>query len=352
MNSAERVFAALRRQVPDRVPILEWFVHPRVIEALVPGGSWPDFVDALDLDAMCALFLYEGTFHETPIGPGRSVNEWGVTLGVTDEHNAPVEGPIHSLADLRAYMPPDPTAPHRLGNLPAYVARFKGRRAVVWCQRAEFMWAADLMRMDRLLMSFLEEPMLAHAVLEMVCEFAVVLARRAVQAGADVVMLGDDYAYNSGPMMSPRVFHDFIQPRLARVVQAIHDEGAYCVKHSDGNLWPILDMILETGVDAINPLEPVAGMDIARVKQRYGERVCLVGNIDCGDLLCSGTPDQVTDVVRQTLVAGGAGGGYILSSSNTIHSSVKPANYRAMIEAGHRFGSYPGPGEVHSDGEG
>jgi uroporphyrinogen decarboxylase len=107
-------------------------------------------------------------------------------------------------------------------------------------------------------------------------------------------------------------------------------------------------MILETGVDAINPLEPVAGMDIARVKQRYGERVCLIGNIDCGDLLCSHTPEKVTAVVRETIRQGGEKGGYILSSSNTIHSSVKPENYRAMIEAGHRFGSYPFCGPARS----
>jgi uroporphyrinogen decarboxylase len=104
-------------------------------------------------------------------------------------------------------------------------------------------------------------------VLELVNEFAVQLARRAVRAGAEIVMLGDDYAYKSGPMMSPRLYKDFLQHRLARVVQAVHDEGALCVKHSDGNLWPILDMILETGVDGINPLEPVAGMDIGEVKQ-------------------------------------------------------------------------------------
>jgi uroporphyrinogen decarboxylase len=236
VQSAQRVFTALQRQVPDRVPILEWFVHPRIIQALLPGATWPDFVEYFDLDAICALFLYEGTFQETPIGNGRYVNEWGVTLGVTDEHKAPIDGPIKSIQDLRTYTPPDPSASHRLGNLPSYVARFKGRRAVVWCQRAEFMWAADLMRLDQLLISFLENPPLAQAVLEMVCEFAISLARRAIRAGADIVMLGDDYAANSGPMMSPSVFKEFIQPRLARVVQAIHDEGAYCVKHSDGNL--------------------------------------------------------------------------------------------------------------------
>jgi uroporphyrinogen decarboxylase len=341
LNSVERVFTALRGEQPDRVPVLEWFVHPRVYRDIVPGANWPDFVEAVGLDAIASLFLYEGSFLETPLDEKTVINEWGVTLGITDEHKAPIDGPIKSLKDARAYTPPDPAAPHRLGCLPEYVERFKGRKAVIWCQRAEFMWAADLLCLDNLLISFLDQPQLAHEVLEMISDFAVALARRAVRAGADVVMLGDDYAYNSGPMMSPAVFKEFIQPRLTKVVRAVHEAGAFCVKHSDGNLWPILDMIVESGVDAINPLEPVAGMDIAKVKQRYGQRVCLIGNIDCGELLSSAPVEEVVRKVQETISIAAPDGGYILSSSNTIHSSVKPENYRAMIEAVHRYGSYP-----------
>lgn len=341
MNSAERVFTALRGETPDQVPILEWFVHEKVYQGIFPGSTWPDFVEKADLDAVTAHFIFEGTFKETRINEKTVVNEWGVTLGVTEEHMAPINGPIKSLEDARKYLAPDPDAPHRLGGLPGYVQRFKGEKAIIWCQRAEFMWAADLLRLDNLLVDFLENPRLAHEVLEIVNEFAVKLARRAVRAGADLVMLGDDYAYKAGPMMSPSVYKTFLQQRLERVVRAVHEEGAFCVKHSDGNLWPILDMILETGVDGINPLEPVAGMDIGEVKRRYGDRVCLIGNIDCGELLSWGSPEQVRRTVRDTIRQAAPGGGYIMSSSNTIHSSVKPENYRAMIEATHQYGSYP-----------
>jgi uroporphyrinogen decarboxylase len=341
MNSVERVSASLRGETPDRVPILEWFVHEKVFQAILPNSTWSDFVEKIDLDAITAHFIFEGTFKETRIDEKTVVNEWGVTLGVTDEHMAPIDGPIKSLDDALKYIAPNPDAPHRLGGLPEYVLRFKGKKAIIWCQRAEFMWAADLLRLDNLLVAFLENPRLAHEVLEVVNDFAVALARRAVRAGADLVMLGDDYAYKAGPMMSPAVYKTFLQHRLARVVQAVHEEGAFCVKHSDGNLWPILDMIVETGVDAINPLEPVAGMDIGEVKRKYGDRVCLIGNIDCGELLSRGTPQQVRQVVIETIRQAAPGGGYIMSSSNTIHSSVKPENYQAMIDATHIYGTYP-----------
>ena len=117
--------------------------------------------------------------------------------------------------------------------------------------------------------------------------------------------------------------------------------GAYVIKHSDGNLWPILDMIVETGIDGINPIEPAAGMDIGEVKARYGDRVAVIGNIDCGALLSWGTQDEVREAVRRCIAVAAPGGGHILSSSDSIHSSVKPENYLTMVEAGKEYGVYP-----------
>jgi uroporphyrinogen decarboxylase len=176
--------------------------------------------------------------------------------------------------------------------------------------------------------------------MDLVVDTNITIARRAVRAGVDVVILGDDYAHNCAPMMSPVHFEEFIFPRLKKAIDAIHEEGALCIKHSDGNLWDILDLIVDAGPDAINPLEPVAGMDIRRVKEAYGDRVCLVGNIDCGELLSHGTRGQVDAAVCHCLAAASPGGGFILSSSNSIHSSVNPDNYLAMVEAGHAYGLY------------
>jgi uroporphyrinogen decarboxylase len=82
-------------------------------------------------------------------------------------------------------------------------------------------------------------------------------------------------------------------------------------------------------------------MDIGVVKREYGDRVCLIGNIDCGHLLPHGTAEEVEAAVKECIAQAAIGGGFILSSSNSIHSSVNPENYRAMIEATRKFGSYP-----------
>jgi uroporphyrinogen decarboxylase len=339
MNSRERVLLALRRGQPDRVPIVEFVIDEKIRRALFPDAvEIGAFSQRIGLDAVgCGL-----EFRREAAGGDAYYDEWGVYYRTSAEAlSHPVRGPVHNLGDLEAYSPPDPQAPWRLGQLPGLVERYKGERAIILHHRAAFMWAAYLTGLDELLMSFAADPEFAHAVLDTVLEANIQMVRRAVQAGADVVVLGDDYAHNFAPMMSPKHFSTFIAPRLKRMVDAIHEEGALCIKHSDGNLWPILDQIVDAGPDAINPLEPVAKMDMGEVKAAYGDKVALVGNIDCGALLSSGTTAQVEEAVRQCIAAGAPGGGFALSSSNSIHSSVAPDNYLTMVRTGQRLGAYP-----------
>ena len=338
MNSYERVMAAMRLEQPDRVPIVELLIDPKVQKAICPGANdFGDLADFLDLDNVGAA----ATFRRVAQTADGGIDEWGVRYVKSSEAiDHPVQGPIGDLADLKRYTPPDPDAPNRLGLLPDYVRRYKGRRAVFFHHRAAFMWSAYLVGMENLLLAFADDAEFASAVLEMVATVNEKVARRAVRAGADIVTLGDDYAGNNGPMFSRQHFERFVLPHLQRLVDAIHEEGALVIKHSDGYLWPLLDPIVDTGTDAINPLEPVANMDIGEVKRKYGRRVCLVGNIDCGELLSHGTTDQVDAAVAKCIHDAGAGGGFILSSSNSIHSSVNPDNYVAMVRAGHKYGKY------------
>src|SRR5690349_17182927 len=114
--------------------------------------------------------------------------------------------------------------------------------------------------------------------------------------------------------------------------------GLYVIKHTDGNLWPILDMIIDSGIDCLDPIDPQAGMDLAEVKAKYGQRVALKGNVDCAQLMTFGTPPEVIAATKEVLRKGMPNGGFILSSSNSIHSAVKPENYLAMLQAWQEYG--------------
>ncbi len=339
MNSYERVITAMKGKTPDRVPLVEFIIDPTVCSALLPGAtSQTDVEIHFDFDAVCCGVTFEKTEQHAD---GTYTDEWGVLYKPASEAvDHPVRGPITSMKDLESYTPPDPDASGRLGRMPELVSKYKNEKAIIFHQRAAFMWSAYLNGIDNLLMNFLAEPELAEMLLDKVLEANLQTARRAIQAGADIIVLGDDYASNIGPLFSPDVFDAFILPRLQRMIDCIHEEGGLAVKHTDGNIWKIIDPIVNTGIDGLNPMEPVAGMDIGDVKEKYGGKVCLLGNIDCAHLLPHGSTEEVEEAVRECIRKAAPGGGFILTSSNSIHSSVNPENYRTMIECAKKYGLY------------
>ena len=161
---------------------------------------------------------------------------------------------------------------------------------------------------------------------------AIHFAKAATQAGAEVFFMCADYCFNDGPFLSPNMFRQFVTPYLAKVVAAIHEAGAFAVKHTDGDIMPILDQLVSTGIDGLHSIDPMAGVDIAEVKRLYGDKVCLFGNVNCA-VVQAGTPAQVRESAEYCLEHGGVNsGGYVFTTSNCIFSGVPIENYEAMLQ--------------------
>jgi uroporphyrinogen decarboxylase len=139
--------------------------------------------------------------------------------------------------------------------------------------------------------------------------------------------------------MSPHDFKEYIRPYLEKIVEYAHSKSLMVIKHSDGNIWPILDDLVGIGFDGIHPIQPQC-MDIGEVKRHLEDRAALIGNIDCQELLPDGTTDEVEQSVKETIETAAPGGGYIISSSNSIHPGVRPENYVAMVKAARKYGVY------------
>jgi len=343
MNSLERVTAALEQRVPDRVPFFECVIDGGVMNALLPGCDYFQFNDWIGLDNAGQNRSSWSRDNVEMIDEERGLfrDKWGVIRAFGPESTpAPIEGPIKTPEDLKTYQPPDPNGDDVLGGLPEVIERYKGQKAISAICRDAYFNPAFLRGTEQFLIDMIERPKFVHELIEVALSYDIPAMRRMVAAGADVIVFGDDYADKNATLMSPKHFREFILPGLKRCVDAAHEAGAYVVKHTDGNIMGIIDMIVETGIDALNPLEPQAGMDIALIKERYGGRIALVGNIDCGYLLSQAPVEEVRRVTRETIETAKPGGGYCLSSSNSIHSSVKPENFLAMVETLREFGGY------------
>ncbi len=337
MNSYERVMIALEAKQPDRVPILEWQISFNVIEALKPGATEMEFM-AEELDAVSTW----EDIKEKRCGDDVIIDEWGAKRKYLGQrYPIPFEFPIKSEKELKTYKPPNPNAPWRFNRLKEAIKNYKGKKAIIFCLETVFTYAWVLVGFEKLLISFRTNPDFARKLLKISADYHLKLAESAIKLGTDAIMCGDDLAYKTGLMMSKKDFKEFLLPYYKEMIDLAHSKGVPFIKHSDGNIWEILPLFVEAGIDAINPLEPVAGMDIGEVKQKYGDKICLIGNIDCGDLLCRKTPEEVERVVKETIKKAAPGGGYIVSSSNAIQRAVRPENYRAMIDATRKWGKYP-----------
>ena len=158
--------------------------------------------------------------------------------------------------------------------------------------------------------------------------------------GLDGFALCSDYCFNTGPFLSPAKFGEFVTPYLAELTRGYRDMGYYVIKHTDGNIMPIIDQLVSTRPHALHSLDPQGAVDLAEVKRRYGRDLCLIGNVHCG-MMDAGTPEQVRASARQSLRDGMPGGGFIFSTSNCIYTGMPLASYELILDVWRREGNYP-----------
>ncbi len=160
------------------------------------------------------------------------------------------------------------------------------------------------------------------------------------QRGVQIVFGGGDLAGRHGPVYSPRHFRELVLPRLQEIARTAKELGLTYVFRTDGNIWPIADMLLkESGIQGYGEIDQSAGMDLGEVRERFPHLV-LWGGVDCARTLVYGSEEEVRREVREALEKAGQGGGLLLGSSNTIHPNVKVENFLAMVDEAKRMGRY------------
>lgn len=359
MTGKERIWTALSVQQPDRVPL---YIHGinegpiigigrHLTEGLPEPKQFHEMTDSEKMKLLDTLFLIHETFgvdgftsfeigHEKEIDARRVQDDWGVVY-TRNPHGLPVPTghPLKTRSRLEGYTPPTPNPAHLL-LLHLARERFKGEKALFWLMRGIFVMSWRLTGMANLMVQIIRDPQFVHRLADMTLSFNLQMLDLLVDAGLDVLVIEDDIAQNIGPLISPTHFETFVNPYNRQLVERAHEKGLKVVRHSDGNLWKLLDTLLETGYDGLNPIESHAGMHLKDVKAYCGDRLCLLGNIDCIELLPRGTPEAVDSAVRQAIEDAGEGGGLIICSSNSLHPGVNPENCMAMFEATKRYGLY------------
>lgn len=155
----------------------------------------------------------------------------------------------------------------------------------------------------------------------------------------DTFGLCSDYCFNTSPFFSPEQFAEFVAPYLKRLIAGYREMGYYVFKHTDGNIMPILDQLVDCNPHALHSLDPQGQVDIAEVKRLVGDKVALIGNVNCAHLQ-TGNDSDVEASVRYALESGMPGYGYIFSTSNCIYTGMPLKRYELMLDLWRKYGNY------------
>ncbi len=347
MLPKERALAALHLEEPDIVPVFEAWTSRLIVERLL-GREYRDVRDLIDFCTKLQLDFIEvpngnpRDFMPTYLQENVYVDEFGRIFEFksntkTDWYKGPWFKDIESYLDFEY---PDPLSTGRLDNIEIAVKEIGQTFAVA----GEIDWGIferswTPIGMERFLRAIYTQPSIARMIIDRSLKFNLELAKSIVDSGVDVVLSGDDLADNHGPFVAPKIFREFFFEPLKGLVQCVKKRGVPFILHTDGNIFPILSMLIDAGVDALHPLQPQV-IDLRKFKEVYGNTICLMGNIDISSVLPFGTPENVAKAVRSCIEAAGAGGGYILSSSNSLHEGIPLNNIISMVDAAKKFGRY------------
>ena len=336
MTSRERVATALRRETPDRVPWCELLVDPFLVKKLLGWGpenqtfSLEDQQYTAEEAKQVSGFLGLDNLAyilRAPIYAQKHAGEDGrLFYG---------EGLLRTRDDLKLIRLPDPRSPGFWDPIKRYVDA-KGDYSAWLITRLGVMPAMLGMGTTAFSLALYDDRTLVEAIFDIYLEWTCVVAEVASRIGFDAFVTSDDVAFGSATFFSPKVFRELCLDRYRTLQQHLTIPW---IMHSDGNMHPFMKDILPLDIVAFHPVEKAA-MDIRETKQRYGHRLCIIGNVDL-NTLGAGTTAEVEAEVKGLLRDIAPGGGYIMSSGNSLAGYLIPENVLAMRDTIRQFGAYP-----------
>lgn len=254
---------------------------------------------------------------------------------------SPLAGDDTTLEDVQNYPLEDSDASYRYEHLKGQVEHLHERGLAVSVNVVGkiFEWGWHIRGMEDLLMDFYDDPEKAHCLLERLACRNERVGSRFAEAGVDIIRYGDDVGMQTGMMMSPEVWREFIKPRLARQIRAVKNINPEVLVwyHSDGMIDPIIPELIEVGVDVLNPVQPEC-MDPVELKKEYGDRLSFWGTIGTQSVMPYGTPEEVKEMVRRMIEQVGSGGGLVLAPTHLIEPEVPWENIHAFVDACKEYG--------------
>lgn len=344
MNSRERTFMALAHEEPDRPPVSATYT-PEASALLRKAFGHKDedlgYVMGNDLIKTTvgienSYYMYDTPTYVCPFGV-----TWRNVSNATGAYTEIVDGALRNDVDgekLKQYQIPDPDNPALYTHVREAVQKYGKEKFIIGsCQCSIFETAWYLHGMEDMLTDMVADEDYTNELFDKIMQFPLRAGLHMIEAGVDMIWLGDDIATQRNMMISLPMWRKYLKSRYERIFNEFKKakKNIVIAYHSCGNCADALDELADIGLDVINPIQPLA-MDPYEIKKRYGKRLTLFGAIDVQKLMPYGTPEQVASTVRDYKKYLGAQGGYILSPAHHLQSDTSLENimafYRTAME--------------------
>lgn len=372
MDSKERVIKALNLEVPDRIPFGEFAIDFDTVEKIIGhetylrakakcrialwegrrdevAQSWKedivelytklDCIDIVNIGCMASGLLPEKSYNPEPpkrVDDKTWMDKKGsiyklskITHDITMVYDPNVWDEEYIEEDFPADIcikPPDES----MFEVVDYVIEKLGDKKFVLGTAGEEVGLVLLGGMERGLTEYISNPVTVKAAYRHYVNAANELDKYYIRCRTDGILWGQDFAYKSGPMISPKMYREFVLPFQEERVKNVKKHGVHVLKHACGNNWNLLDMFIEAGFECYQSIQPTADMDIKLVKEKYGNRICLWGGVSVEHLI-SGTKEDIKRDVRYAIENAAQGGGYIFGSSHSIAVGSNYDNFMTML---------------------
>ncbi len=351
MTGRERVYTAMSRQVPDRVPAEVGFT-PSLWERFTAETGIMDPAEHWHYDTANVGFKPSRDkrdfteYHPEGIPDDAGVGDYGTVELKGDFYHFtkkqyPLDQPT-TLEDLESYPWPDPMPAYRHEHLEAAVAELHEQGKYV-TGFVGHIWenAWQVTSMPKLMLQFLEEPDQAEYLLDRITANNLFVAKRFAEAGVDCVMTGDDVGMQDRLMMSPATWRQWFRPRWGKIYAAVKEINPEIQiwYHSDGMIEPIIAELIEMGLDILNPVQPEC-MDQGKIKEQYGDRLAFWGCVGTQTTMPFGTAAEVKAAIKHLIETVGRGGGLFLAPTHVLEPDVPTENILAFFEAVEEYGEY------------
>jgi uroporphyrinogen decarboxylase len=364
LDKRTRVLHSLNFEEPDRVPIMEMDIDVPLMERITGKQfhaatslqtqviSDPkierqrvdlkvECYEIIDFDVLTIDLSAPEYWKPTIKQDGTMVDLWGRVLKLDKQSRAWVPfGTIFSTPeDFKTYNLPDPQASGWTYAVEYAKSRIGDKMALATFIRDPFANAWEMFTPTKFVTWMYQQPAFIEQVIQKLTDFNIEIIHQIADSGVDFVISGGDYCEVHGPMVPIQFFKKVIFPCLKKQVDAANHHGMKFVKHTDGNIIPIINDMAKV-IDGLHSLDPSAGVDIGQVKTQFGENLVLIGNVSV-DNLAKKTKTAIIQETIDCMKQASPGGGHILSSSNSWAAGAQLENCLAMVETGRTYGSYP-----------